>query len=119
MPNAQKTLSQPRSIGWPPVSGTIELPEDCEPEEPELEEPEPEPAGAVAVGAGEVGEGEVGVTGVLEALTVTRKLPGVLLPASSVAVQLTVVVPTGKTEPEAGEQFSEGEAAIESLAETE
>ena len=77
------------------------------------------PVGTGEVGTGDTDVGEVGVTGVLEALTVTGKLPGVLLPASSVAVQLTVVVPTGKTEPEAGEQFTEGDASIASLAETE
>ena len=47
-----------------------------------------------------------GVVSVLElnGRTVTVKDPGALLPAASVAVQLTVVAPTGKALPDAGEQ---------------
>jgi hypothetical protein len=37
-------------------------------------------------------------------LTVTLKLHEAVLPAASVAVQVTVVVPTGKTEPDGGLQ---------------
>jgi hypothetical protein len=42
------------------------------------------------------------ITGGVTSLTVTVKLQLVVLPAASVAVAVTVVVPTGKTEPEAG-----------------
>jgi len=35
-------------------------------------------------------------------LTVTEKLHALVLPESSVAVEVTVVVPTGKTDPEGG-----------------
>ena len=42
------------------------------------------------------------ITGAVTSLTVTVKLHVFVLPAASVAVAVTVVVPTGKTEPEAG-----------------
>jgi hypothetical protein len=38
--------------------------------------------------------------------TKTRKLQVAVLPAASVAVQVTVVVPTGKQEPEGGLQVT-------------
>src|SRR5215813_3309793 len=42
------------------------------------------------------------MTGGVTSLTVTVKLQLLELPAASVAVAVTVVVPTGKTEPDAG-----------------
>ena len=50
----------------------------------------------VAVGLGGVGAAT--------ALTMTWKLPLAVWPTASVAVQVTVVLPTGKLEPEAGRQ---------------
>jgi hypothetical protein len=48
--------------------------------------------------------------------TVTWKVPGALvLPALSLAVQLTVVVPTGKVLPEAGAQVTVGLGSTESV----
>ena len=44
------------------------------------------------------------MVGLSPSMTVTLKLHAAVLPAVSVAVQLTVVAPTGKTEPEAGKQ---------------
>ena len=41
-------------------------------------------------------------------MTVTVKLAVATFPAKSVAVQVTVVVPTGKLEPEDGEQVGPG-----------
>jgi|ERR1051325_3261776 hypothetical protein len=46
------------------------------------------------------------IVGLLQSLTVTVKLPRLWLPAPSMAVQLTVVVPSGKLEPEVGEQLT-------------
>jgi hypothetical protein len=40
------------------------------------------------------------------ALTVTVKVQGAILPTASVAVQVTVVVPTGKLEPDGGEHVT-------------
>ena len=55
------------------------------------------PAGAfVTMFAGQV------TVGFVESLTVTVKLHEPVLPDASVAVQVTVVVPTGKLDPEAG-----------------
>ena len=49
--------------------------------------------------------------------TVTVKLPlAEVLPAASFAVQLTVVVPSGKVEPEAGEHVTVGEGSMASVA---
>jgi hypothetical protein len=45
------------------------------------------------------------ITGGWVSVTVTVKLQLVELPAASVTEQLTVVVPFGNDEPEAGEQF--------------
>jgi hypothetical protein len=42
------------------------------------------------------------VSGLVAELTVTVKVPVVTLPSASVAVTVTVVLPTGKEEPEAG-----------------
>ena len=42
------------------------------------------------------------IVGLSPSTTVTLKLHAAVLPEVSVAVQLTVVAPTGKTEPEAG-----------------
>ena len=50
-----------------------------------------------------MGVGQV-ATGGCVSLTVTVKLHGVVLPAASVARQLTVVTPTGKVEPLSGAQ---------------
>lgn len=57
------------------------------------------PASLLAV----MGDGQVTV-GASSSVTVTVKLHCALLPAASVAEQVTVVAPTGKVEPEAGEQ---------------
>ena len=72
------------------------------------------PVGTVVGDGGvEVGVLGVGVVGVEvgvfvavtgAAFTVTWKPPEAVLPAVSVEEQFTVVVPTGKFEPEAGEQ---------------
>ena len=49
--------------------------------------------------------------------TVTVKvLAAEVLPAASFAVQLTVVVPSGKVEPEAGEHVTVGEGSMTSVA---
>jgi hypothetical protein len=48
--------------------------------------------------------------------TVTRKVPLATLPSASVAVQVTVVVPTGKSEPDAGVQATAGLGSWASLA---
>jgi hypothetical protein len=53
--------------------------------------------------AGGAGLG-VGDTGAVVSTTVTLKVPLALLPAASVALQLTTVVPSANTAPEAGEQ---------------
>src|SRR5262249_48156132 len=50
------------------------------------------------------------------AKTCTAKLPVATLPERSVAVQSTVVVPTGKNEPGAGGQLTDGLGARSSLA---
>ena len=114
-PNAENTLSQSRSIS-PPVTGTSEV-EEFDPEEEES---------AVSDGAcvpvGDVGVAVAVDVGVLVAVatgavTVTRKLPEPVLPASSVAEQLTVVVPGPKVEPEAGVQIGDTERFRLSIAE--
>ena len=46
-------------------------------------------------------------TGATESLTVTLNEQVSALPEASVAIQVTVVVPTGNTEPEAGLQVIE------------
>ena len=45
------------------------------------------------------------MVGLWTSLTVTLKVAFVTLPEVSVAVQVTVVVPTGRSEPEAGMQL--------------
>jgi hypothetical protein len=49
--------------------------------------------------------------------TVTEKLPEAVLPDLSLAAQLTLVVPTGKVEPEAGEHDTLTAPSTESNAE--
>jgi hypothetical protein len=44
--------------------------------------------------------------GVVSTTTVTVNVADELLPAASVAVQVTVVAPAAKVEPDAGEQFT-------------
>jgi hypothetical protein len=51
--------------------------------------------------------------------TCTVKLPLAWLPEASVAVQVTVVSPTAKNDPDAGEQLTVGFGSRSSLAETE
>src|SRR3990172_10066734 len=51
--------------------------------------------------------------------TVTVNDPGVEFPESSVAVQLTVVVPSGNVEPDGGEQTTVGVVSMRSDAVTE
>jgi hypothetical protein len=53
----------------------------------------------------EVSATEQVTAGAWQSFTVTLKLQPEVLPAASVAVQATVVVPTGKNEPDAGEQL--------------
>src|SRR5262245_4130175 len=50
--------------------------------------------------------------------TVTSNVAAVVFPARSVDVQRTVVVPTGKLDPEAGKQVTESLTSTRSLAET-
>jgi hypothetical protein len=79
-----------------------------------------EVVGEVGVEAGVVGvEVRVLVAVAGAFVTVTRKLPEEVLPASSVAEQLTVVVPSPNVEPEAGEQIAETEGSMLSVAEAE
>ena len=52
--------------------------------------------------AGLVISGGCAIVGLSPSLTVTLKLHAAVFPAVSVAVQLTVLAPTGNTEPEAG-----------------
>lgn len=61
-------------------------------------------------------EGSVS-TGAALSATVTVKLPLAVLLWESVAEQLTVVVPIGNVEPEAGEQIAAREPSTRSLAE--
>ena len=56
------------------------------------------------------------IVGLAQSLTVTVKLQLPWLPAPSVAVQLTVVGPIGKLEPEAGEQLTAGACCAEQLS---
>src|SRR6266545_3405613 len=101
IPNAQNALLQSRSI-TPPVNGMISGDElDCDVEDEDCE---------VEAGGVELGEpgGRVGMTTVVST-TVTLKLPKAILPAASLAEQLTVVAPTLKDAPEAGTQFAEVE----------
>jgi hypothetical protein len=55
-------------------------------------------------------------TGAVPSATVTVKVPEVAFPAASVAVQLTVVVPIGKVEPDAGVQIAATGPSIASRA---
>jgi hypothetical protein len=59
-----------------------------------------DPHSAPVIGAGQV------MVGGSVSLTVTVKVHMPTLPAASVAEQVTVVVPTGKAEPDAGEQVT-------------
>jgi hypothetical protein len=52
-------------------------------------------------------------------LTVTLKLPFAVLPAPSVALQLTVVVPIGNVDPDEGEQLTATLPETASLADAE
>jgi len=90
---------------------------DCDVEDPSVEDADVEGTGAEDPGVEpEVLVGPVaGLEGAFA--TVTWKLPETVLPAASVAEQLTVVVPRTKTEPEAGEQFAEADASRLSVAE--
>ena len=54
---------------------------------------------------GDTSGGAVGGAVGVVALTRTRKLPVARLPAGSLALQYTVVVPMGKVAPEGGEQL--------------
>ena len=56
-------------------------------------------------------------TGSVVSSTVTVNEPLALLPEASVAVQVTIVVPSGKVEPDAGEQVTAGEGSTASVAE--
>jgi hypothetical protein len=51
------------------------------------------------------------IVGAVVSCTVTVKLHEAIKPASSVAVQVTVVVPKPKVEPEGGAQVTLGEAS--------
>jgi hypothetical protein len=62
-------------------------------------------------------EGEViDTVGAVVSLTVTVKLPFAVLPDESVAEQLTVVVPMGNVEPEAGVHVTGTEPSTSSVA---
>jgi len=74
----------------------------------------PSLAQVTRMSAGQVIEGAV-----VSATTVTSKEHIEELPEASVAVQLTVVVPTANTEPEGGEQTTLGEGSQASVADTE
>ena len=89
---------------------------DCEFEDPAAEDPDVEVPDVEPV---EVGAGEVDVTTTGVSTTVTWKLPKAVLPAVSVAEQLTVVVPRAKVEPEAGEQITDTVGSRLSVAEAE
>ncbi len=116
-PNAENTLSQSRSMS-PPVTGTSDV------EELDSDVNESVVSIGACVAVGNVGVAVAVVVGVLvavaaEAVTATRKLPESVLPASSVAEQLIVVVPRPNVEPEAGVQIGETEGSRLSAAEAE
>ena len=116
-PNAENELSQSRSMS-PPVTGMS----DAEEFDPDVDEPVVLVGACVGVGKVEVEVAVavgVSVAVAAEAVTTTRKLPELVLPASSVAEQLTVVVPRPKVEPEAGAQLVETEGSRLSVAEAE
>ena len=105
--------------------------ENVEPEAAEQVGPEVTPTLSVAVTVNVTGtpellevfseglDGTVITGGVVSSkTTVTVKLAVPTLPAASDAVQVTVVVPTGKPEPEAGEQVGPEVTAVSSLAVT-
>ena len=56
--------------------------------------------------------------GAVESTTVTSKVSEIELPAASVAVHVTLVVPTGNVEPDAGTQATVGNTPELSLAVT-
>ena len=103
IPNAQNALLQPRLMASPPVIGVMNANEfGCVIDDPRVE------LGGLA--------GGVGMTAVTFP-TVTWKLPKEVLPAASVAEQLTVVVPRLKVKPEAGEQATDTDASRLSVTE--
>ena len=59
------------------------------------------------------------MTGGVVSCTITVKLPVAILPVASVAVQFTVLVPTGNVLPEGGVQFTVGSGSSSSVADTE
>ena len=81
MQKAQSTVLQSKSISSPPVRGMTKL-------------------GAVVVGV------SVSVVPGLLSFTWTTNVLVAVLPCESVAVQVTVAVPTGKAVPEAGVQLT-------------
>jgi hypothetical protein len=62
-------------------------------------------APAVDVAAATIAPGTLSTGGVVSATTTTKLAGGLLLPCASVAVQLTVVEPSGKVAPDGMEQF--------------
>jgi hypothetical protein len=67
-----------------------------------------------------IGPGTLLSTGALSAtVTVTVNEPDVLFPWESLALQFTVVVPTGNVEPDAGLQLTATEPSTASLADAE
>ena len=93
MPNAQNVLVHSRSICSTPVNGmtkavAVEADCDCGLFDPEV----PDAEDCVAGG------------GVLRATRTTKDVDTAVLPALSVALQVMTVSPTGKSDPETGEQ---------------
>src|SRR5215208_1885234 len=74
------------------------------------------PCGLVASAAGGA-DGSVNFGGVVSC-TMTLNEPSALFPDASVAVQLTVVVPNGNVEPEAGSHVTSTGPSTASLADT-
>jgi hypothetical protein len=74
------------------------------------------PFEAVASAVMSFGTMSIGAVG--PPVTVTRKVPVALFACESVAVQLTIVDPTAKVEPDAGEQDTGGELSTLSVAVT-
>ncbi len=81
---------------------------------------DPEPAGSApaALGASAVMSAGSARAGAVVSCTVTVNDPDELLPAASVAVQVTVVVPSGNVLPDAGEQTTTGDGSLSSVAVT-
>jgi hypothetical protein len=76
------------------------------------------PEGPVASTVMFAGKVRVGGVVIWMGLTVIVKEPELVLPRVSLAEQFTVVMPTGKVEPEEGEQDTETEPSTKSIAET-